>query len=266
MLKINGEIREAVQVAVEENLIRKDFTHRVVLSGGKTSKSSDLKYLNADEIERLIAEASKNPTVGSVSKYMILTAVYTGMRLAEIGGLTWDDVNFNFMSIRINKTYDYQNVGHFKETKNTQSHRVIKMPKGLATLLKRLKNQQELVFDRLYIHNPLNLVFLNSQNSVPGSAAVNKTLRVMLDRINVRSEIKNLNFHSLRHTHASYLLYKGVSIYYISKRLGHSNISTTLNVYSHIINELDKQQNEKALGALDDLTASTKSNTNKRLM
>lgn len=57
--------------------------------------------------------------------------------------------------------------------------------------------------------------------------------------------------HSIRHTHCSYLLHSGVSIYYISKRLGHKNIKTTMDVYSHLLDETAKAENDKAIHALE---------------
>nr|WP_243673758.1 tyrosine-type recombinase/integrase [Lactiplantibacillus plantarum] len=57
----------------------------------------------------------------------------------------------------------------------------------------------------------------------------------------------------MRHTHASYLIYKGVSIYYISERLGHSNYSTTIRVYSHLLREMEKKETSKALVALSSM-------------
>ncbi|MFT9039509.1 site-specific integrase [Schleiferilactobacillus harbinensis] len=212
----------------------------------------------------MLAEATDRPTLSTVSKYMVATALYTGARLAEIAGLTWDDINWDFKTIQINKTYDWTKQRHsrieanpFKETKNMQSHRIIKVNGELLTLLKRLKDQQDLGFHRLHINNPNGLVFLNAQGTVPGSSAVNKTLRAMLRRINVRPKVLDLSFHGLRHTHASYLLFKGVSIYYISKRLGHRDISTTLSVYSHVLNELESKESLKTLVALSDMRKKT---------
>lgn len=218
--------------------------------GSRQSRSADLKYLNAGESERVLASVTKGPTLNTVTNYMIATALYTGARLAEIGGLTWDDISWTFKTIRINKTYDWTQPGHFKETKNMQSHRVIKVNDELLTLFKRLKDQQELGLNRLHIANPQGLLFLNAQGTVPGSSGVNKMLRKVLKRVEVRPEVQDLSFHGLRHTHASYLLFKGVSVYYISKRLGHRDITTTLSIYSHVLNELENEESNKTLVAL----------------
>ena len=59
--------------------------------------------------------------------------------------------------------------------------------------------------------------------------------------------------HSIRHTHCSYLLHNDVSIYYISKRLGHKNIKTTMDVYSHLLNEVEQKEREKAVNVLENM-------------
>ena len=72
--------------------------------------------------------------------------------------------------------------------------------------------------------------------------AVNKRLKAYCNDLG----IKEITSHALRHTHCSYLLAKGISIYYISKRLGHKNISVTTEVYSHLLEETYKEEDEKA--------------------
>lgn len=251
--KMNNMIRQSVQVALDTNLIRKDFTRGVVFNTTNLSKSADLKFLNADETENLVKAALDGATTNSMARYMIVAALYTGARLSELAGLTWSDIDYDFKTIRINKTYDYLHVGSFKETKNMQSHRVVKVNDEMLSIFRSMHRQQTMVFPRLGIKNEQHFVFKNSQDSVPTSNGVNKTLRRLLKQIKVRKEVEELNFHSLRHTHASYLLYKGVSIYYISSRLGHANIATTMSVYSHILKELEKEETEKTLTALSNL-------------
>lgn len=86
------------------------------------------------------------------------------------------------------------------------------------------------------------------------NTAVNKCLKSLCTKI----EVNSITFHSLRHTHASMLLYKGISIKYISRRLGHKSVITTLNTYSHIIDELEQRDSESTDLALNDLYAMCK--------
>lgn len=256
--KMNGHIRSAVNKAVEQNLIRIDFTKSAVIGGQKKEKPRDLKYLEENEMWNLINLLKKDINVQHTSKAMIITALYTGMRLAEIGGLTWNDINYENATISINKNYNYRSKYEtFTDTKNYQSNRNIKVNQELLDMLRELKKQQLSRFAKLRIDNEDNLVFINSYGKVPSSSGVNKTLREQLKTIyyqnhaDMRKKILGLNFHSLRHTHASYLLLHGVSIYYISSRLGHSTIKTTLNVYSHILKRLEDEQENLTLSAFE---------------
>ena len=100
----------------------------------------------------------------------------------------------------------------------------------------------------LKLHNPetpQTPIFVSSGHS-PVSAEINKILTQKLKSLG----LPRITFHGLRHTHASILLYQGVSVLSVSKRLGHSNITTTQATYLHVIKELETQDNEKILGTI----------------
>ncbi|WP_282803705.1 tyrosine-type recombinase/integrase [Secundilactobacillus kimchicus] len=113
----------------------------------------------------------------------------------------------------------------------------------MAEQLRNYRKLQLLKFSDLGIENPFNLIFLNQYSKVGNSTGANKALHSVLRSIGA----KDISFHGLRHTHVSYLIYKGVSIYYISSRLGHSNYSTTIQVYSHMLKEMGKRRPSKPL-------------------
>ncbi|WP_156656556.1 tyrosine-type recombinase/integrase, partial [Fructilactobacillus florum] len=97
--------------------------------------------------------------------------------------------------------------------------------------------------------------FMNQFKTLPTSGAVNKVLRNSLKELGINKH--RFHFHSLRHTHVAYLLSNDVDIYVISKRLGHSNISTTTNVYSYLIDEYKNRANDQIENILDKLNSST---------
>ncbi|MEN2361518.1 tyrosine-type recombinase/integrase [Levilactobacillus brevis] len=94
------------------------------------------------------------------------------------------------------------------------------------------------------------MIFMGPNGKVPSSNAANNMLHTALKNINAS---KDITFHGLRHTHASYLIYKGVSIYYIFQRLGHANYTITMNIYSHMLHEMESVENSKLVAALNDL-------------
>lgn len=232
--KLNTHIRACVKDAMDEGIIHVDFTRGAVLSGAVSTKRPEEKHLSYFESKRLL-QALENPK--ELSHYLILLGLASGMRFAEMVGLTRKDFLFKTNEIRINKTWGYTNKMHeeFGPTKNEQSVRTIKMDENTMGLFKAL-------FDRTP-ENIHGLVFYSAQSKykVLSNGAANKTLESMLRRLN----IEPISVHGLRHTHASILLYKKVSIYYVSERLGHGDIQTTMDHYAHIIKEL-RERDEKS--------------------
>lgn len=95
------------------------------------------------------------------------------------------------------------------------------------------------------------MVFMTQFGTIPTSNVVNKMLRQLLDELGIQR--KNFHFHSLRHSHVALLLAKGVDIYPISKRLGHSDIRTTMNTYAYLIDEYKGKTDDKIVNALNQL-------------
>lgn len=239
--KTNNIIRQCVKSAILDGLIIRDFTQNITLGGNK-GKELNVDYLNLKEIKELLKEA-KTVRCGYhlyTTRYMIVTAIYTGMRLGEIQALTWDDIDLKNRIIDINKSWDGRR-RVFKPTKTKSSIRKIKMNNDLCKVLTELHKR-----------NPHSkMVFENFMGTVPTTEAVNHTLKSLLDFLGIQRH--NFHFHSLRHSHVAILLAKGVDIYAISKRLGHSNISTTTRIYAYLIDEYKKENDKKIVKALDNL-------------
>lgn len=225
--KLNGAIRSCVSYAIDDDIIQKDFTHNVQLVFNKKSKRK-IEYLTEKELHTLTDELVDDLNHYNTSRYMILTAIYTGMRKSEIQALTWNDIDFLHSTISVNKSWDDTKKA-FKSTKTESSNRTIKVNRSLLNHLADLKA------------NNTTMVFQNVLGTIPTSNALNKCLRSIMSDIGINKQ--GFHFHSLRHVHVAYLLGKGVDIYAISKRLGHSNITVTLNAYSYLIEEY-KAKNE----------------------
>jgi integrase len=131
----------------------------------------------------------------------------------------------------------------FGPTKNEQSIRTIKMdPKTMAVFKDWFNRIPDNIF-KLVFYSP------SSKYKVLSNGAANKTLETLLKKLN----IEPISVHGLRHTHASILLYKKVSIYYVSERLGHKDIETTQQHYAHIIKELRVQDEKSTVKIFDGL-------------
>lgn len=239
--KLNGICRACFRSAVVDGIITKDITENTTLVYDKNRKQK-VEYLNIQELKLLISELLSKLNPRYTSRYMILTAIYTGARLGEIMALTWDDINFNFKTISISKAWDYHNGGGFKATKNEASVRIIRVNDLLLSCLKQLKENDE------------DMVFKNKRGEIPSSNAVNKTLRSCMKEVGVVK--RGFHFHSLRHSHVAYLLSQGANLYAISKRLGHSDMTTTAKRYSYLIDEYKERSDNQIEGYLNGLNSS----------
>ena len=241
--KANMIIRACVRNAVYDDLIRKDFTHNAQLTYD-ASRTRQVEYLSVEEISKLIQACTNDLHPRYTSRYMILTGILTGMRISEIMALTWKDLNFNWQTISINKTWDYQNGGGFKPVKTEASNRIIRANSALLDCLSNLKVNHD------------KMVFADKRGLIPSSNAANQTLKRIMADAGISK--KNYHFHSLRHSHVAYLLSQGVDIYAISKRLGHADLSTTTNVYAYLIDEFKEKNNDLIVDKLDELIKGNK--------
>ncbi|MGM0956247.1 MAG: tyrosine-type recombinase/integrase [Bacillota bacterium] len=234
--KINTHIRACVQEAIEEGIIHIDFTRKARLTGKIESKRPEEKHLNYSESHLLLNELY-NRKERSIGYYLLILALTSGMRYAEMVGLTQKDFNFELNEITINKTWDYKTGKGFMSTKNDPSNRVIKMDIETMQLFKDL-------FKTL-TPNHYELIFVSPTNpkKVLTNEFVNKILKKTLNDL----KIEPVTIHGLRHTHASILLYKKISIYYVSERLGHASIDTTLRYYAHVVKELREEDTKNTL-------------------
>ena len=121
---------------------------------------------------------------------------------------------------------------------------------ALIDILKTLKQTQQEYYLLHGYRDEFNLVFRNNRFEVPSNSAVNKLLKSIERRLNFNT---NYTFHSLRHSHVSFLISQGIDIFYISKRIGHKDISVTQRVYSHLLDITSKKEANKALDALTSL-------------
>lgn len=238
--KVNSLIRACVHNAIYEDMITKDFTENVELVFNP-KKSRKIEYLNMQEIQQLSAYSLNHINKNFTSHQMILTAIYTGMRLGEIQGLQWKDINTDFKTITVRHALN-ESTQELIPTKNEASNRIIRINQDLTDMFIEMKQ-----------HKRADLIFINQYGTVPTSAAVNKTLRESLKSLNIKRA--GFHFHSLRHTHVAYLLYCGADLYAISKRLGHSDLATTTRVYSYLIEEYKVKTDNKIEQYLDDITA-----------
>ena len=227
------QVKAAIMDAIDEGLIKKDPTRKVII-GGKMPKAKKEKYLSLVELQKLTQDLDLENGINN--DWLIYLISKTGLRFSEAVGLTPVDFNFDKATISINKTWNYKDGGKFDYTKNDTSMRVIPIDKKLNKEFKKLCKD-------LPSNKP---IFIGEEGNI-----YNSTVNDALKRHCKKVGITNISVHGLRHTHASILLYSGVSVLSVSKRLGHSNIATTQKVYLHIILELENKDENKIMKSLE---------------
>ena len=227
------QVKAAIMDAIDEGLIKKDPTRKVII-GGKMPKAKKEKYLSLVELQKLTQDLDLENGINN--DWLIYLISKTGLRFSEAVGLTPVDFNFDKATISINKTWNYKDGGKFDYTKNDTSMRVIPIDKKLNKEFKKLCKD-------LPSNKP---IFIGEEGNI-----YNSTVNDALKRHCKKVGITNISVHGLRHTHASILLYSGVSVLSVSKRLGHSNIATTQKVYLHIILELENKDKNKIMKSLE---------------
>lgn len=237
VIKTHSHVKQCLKDAVYDNLIDRDPTYKINLSAKGKSKSEQDKFLSEAEVTKLLDYVQTNFEKHPVPYLMIIIGIATGMRFGEILGLAWNDINFTDKTISIKRSYNYVSEHTFTKGKTMSAHRTITIEGDVIHFLKRYK----LMSNRKYLFIDRTLRPIVSHN----------TVKKHLNRAINELEISKVTFHSLRHTHASILIYKGININYISKRLGHKSVSTTNEVYSHVIDELEQKENDKVKSILE---------------
>ena len=200
-----------------------------------------------ENLEKLSIEETKY-------KVAIILTVFTGVRLGELMGLEWQDIDFKNGIISINRSSQYlSDMGVFTKTPKTESSiREIAIPEFIISLLEEYKlwyEEQKSIYGELWTNS--DRLFVQADGKPMHPSSISKWFVRYVSTIG----LPVINFHGLRHTNASLLVAQNVDIAVVSARLGHAQISTTLDFYVHPL----LSHNRKAGYALENLLLPTKS-------
>ena len=236
-LDFHHHLKASLFDAVDDGLLKADPTRRAIIKGCSPSDKKP-KYLNLFDLQTLLRSLNLREELNWDWFFYLIAK--TGLRFAEALALTPEDFDFEKQSIIINKSWNYkEKQGHFQPTKNESSNRTVMVDWQLMQQFQVMINNKE--FDQP--------IFFSKDQRI-----YNSTLNQKLALLCKNNDIPVISIHGLRHTHASLLLYEGVSIASVTKRLGHNNTTTTQEIYIHIIRELENKDNDKILHHLSQLT------------
>ncbi len=233
-LDFHHQLKGAILDAVDEGLIERDPTRKAIIKG-KQPGAKKIKYLNQFELHTLIADLDLTEEVNW--DWFILLVAKTGMRFSEALAITPGDFDFARQTLSVGKTWDYKGDGGFLPTKNKSSVRKIQIDWQIVVkfseLIKGLPGNEPIFVGNTKIYN--------------------STVNDVLTRHCKSCGISEISIHGLRHTHASLLLFAGVSIASVARRLGHASMTTTQKTYLHIIQELENKDVDLVMRTLSGL-------------
>ncbi|MBP2663538.1 MAG: hypothetical protein H6Q71_1486 [Firmicutes bacterium] len=215
------------------------------------NKTDIPKYLEKDELAILLQNAKDRDYT------IFLLLAYTGIRVGELCGLKWSDIDFSENTIKINRTYyaDSKSKRKFivQPPKTKHSQRTIVVSKKVIAELEKHKAKQNIKkLKKRYLWLDENFVFTSSKH--PGFPMSPKSVRGRMEKLLEQSSLSpTLSPHSLRHTHTSLLAEAGVGLEEIMERLGHISDKTTREVYLHVTNKMKKEAVHKFDALMDNL-------------
>lgn len=228
--KIYVVLQSIFHRGVEQGFIRDTPCRNVILPKNRSKKKKPvLDEEQTSRFMKLIEEKKCDPDIKRIIKVLL----YTGMRCGECLALSWNDINFEEMTISIE--HNLADVGgkHWLTTPKTESSiRTIGMSQALADIFREQKKYQEQLIEALgdgFSHP--EMVF----TSANGNYRDRSSLGTSLKRFLRGTEFDFLTLHSLRHCNATLLLNSGVDLKVVSDHLGHCDIGVTANIYADVL-------------------------------
>ena len=225
-------IHSCIKFAIFQGVMVRDYCGGIILP--KEKKKEKYNVFSKQEQELILKTLNKKDMVDC----LIYFTFYTGLRLGEVLALRWDDIKDNILTInrQYNKRVEVIDIGknnltyEFKDLKTKNSKREIPLPIKVLDLLKDLPKQFDLIFT-------INGKPIDRKRPQRRMISLCKTLK-----------IEYRSFHSIRHSYATRLFELDIPIKTVQSLMGHSDMSTTMDIYTHVMKDkkleiLDKLDN-----------------------
>lgn len=242
---INQHLKPCLGEAEKEDYINKNYAKLVELP--KIKKEDTLEILTINQQKQFL-QAIK----GHKLEVLFLIALGTGLRLGEILGLKWEDIDFNNSTLSVKRslkrvsfinkdlTKEYKVIE--QEPKTSNSYRTVPIPKDILIKLKEHKktqNKEILKYGNLYNNN--SYIFCNKLGYPLDSKQPTRNLQSILKKL----DIEPIKFHGLRKTYATRLFEANVQPKTVQSLMGHSDISITMNIYTQVMEEVKNEAVDK---------------------
>lgn len=215
------------------------------------AKKPKRKYYDDDQCKILLENLEQLDEEQIKYKTAIILTVFTGVRLGELMGLEWNDIDFRNGIVSINRSSQYlADTGVFTKVPKTESSiREVAIPDFVISLLEEYKlwyEEQKSLYGELWIDS--NRLFVQADGKPMHPSTISKWFVKFIEQIG----LPVINFHGLRHTNATLLIAQNIDVAVVAARLGHAQITTTFNFYVQPI----IAHNKKAGFALENLLLS----------
>ncbi|VGV37319.1 DNA integration/recombination/inversion protein [Streptococcus pyogenes] len=235
---VRSVIRKVLQQGVLLGLIDYNSARDIILPRKQPNAKKKVKFIDPSDLKSFLEhlETSQHKRYNlyfDAVLYQLLLS--TGLRIGEACALEWGDIDLENGTIAINKTYN-KNLKFLSTAKTQSGNRVISVDKKTLRSLKLYQMRQRQLFNEVGARVS-EIVF-----ATPTRKYFNASVRQSaLDTRCKEAGIERFTFHAFRHTHASLLLNAGISYKELQYRLGHANISMTLDTYGHLSKDKEKE-------------------------
>lgn len=236
IVKIYRLINKVFKIAISDRLIQFNPMENEKIRRPKSKKEDkEIKALTVEEQKKFvkILESEEHKY-----KYILLLQLYTGMRIGEVLALSTKDIDYKKGTITINKTLSRNEEDKIilgNTTKTENSKRIIYISERVKNILNKIQENQVININGFLFYD-------NIKDSFITPSEVNSYLRRLNEKHNITSR---LHTHVLRHTFATRNIEAGVSAKVLQQTLGHKNINTTLDTYTSVFSEFNRDENEK---------------------
>ena len=237
-------ISDVFSYAVKMGMMSYNPCGKVTIPKGEQKEK---QIYTTEEVDRFLTLLNGEPLKYKTFFYLL---IYSGFRRGEMLGLEWKDIDFesNIISIRRTSNYTAKQGVYTDTTKTKKSQRTLKFPQFIMDMLNEYKAEQDSEVLRLgdkWVETDRLYVKWN------GEPMQNGTPYFWLDEFCEKHSLPFYGLHSFRHLNASLLIHAGIDVVSVSGALGHSTVSTTSNIYCHMLQEAQAKVSDAICNALD---------------
>lgn len=235
--QINSKLKTCLDSAEKNNYIEKNYCKLVEIP--TDTKDKKIEVFSMDQ-QKQFAEAVK----GHKLELLFLTALCTGLRIGEISGLKWSDIDFDNHTLTVNRTvervalFDKDGKRHYETIEQTpktsNGFRTVPIVSYIFNSLLEHKVQQDAIKREIPNFNEYDLVFCDKKGYYLNPNSIGGAFHRIQNKMNIPKD-EHIKFHGLRKTFATRLFEKGVPPKTVQTLLGHSDIEITLNIYTQVM-------------------------------